>query len=98
MKVPLSWLKDFLPLNASAQEISDTLTSLGIEVEKITGLTTTFTGVVIGKILTAEQHPNADRLRVATVTDGTSEYQIVCAAPNCRAGLVTALARMGAEL
>ncbi len=98
MKVPLSWLKDFLPLNASAQEISDTLTSLGIEVEKITGLTTTFSGVVIGKILNAEQHPNADRLRVATVTDGTSEFQIVCAAPNCRVGLVTALARMGAEL
>ncbi len=98
MKVPLSWLKEFLPLNAPVQEISDALTSLGIEVEKITGLTTAFTGVVIAKIISAEQHPNADRLRVAQVTDGTETFQIVCAAPNCRAGLVTALARIGAEL
>ena len=98
MKVPLSWLKEFLPLKAPVQEISDTLTSLGIEVEKITGLTTAFTGVVIAKIMTADQHPNADRLRVAQVTDGTETFQIVCAAPNCRAGLFTALARIGAEL
>jgi phenylalanyl-tRNA synthetase beta chain len=98
MKVPLSWLKEFLPLNASVQEISDTLTSLGIEVEKITGLTTAFTGVVIAKIITADQHPNADRLRVAQVTDGTETFQIVCAAPNCRPGLFTALALIGAEL
>ncbi len=98
MKVPLSWLKEFLPLNATAQEISDTLTSLGIEVEKIIGLTSTFTGVVVGKVLKAEQHPNADRLRVATVTDGTEEFQIVCGAPNCHAGILTPLARIGAEL
>src|SRR5712692_821831 len=98
MKVPLSWLKEFLPLNATAQEISDTLNSLGIEVEKIIGLTSTFTGVVVGKVLKAEQHPNADRLRVATVTDGTEEFQIVCGAPNCRAGILTPLARIGAEL
>ncbi|HEY5234546.1 MAG TPA: phenylalanine--tRNA ligase subunit beta, partial [Rhabdochlamydiaceae bacterium] len=98
MKVPLSWLKEFLPLNATAQEISDTLTSLGIEVEEIIGLTSTFTGVVVGKVIKAEQHPNADRLRVATVTDGTEEFQIVCGAPNCRTGILTPLARIGAEL
>lgn len=98
MKVPLSWLKEFLPLTEAAQEISDTLNSLGIEVEKIIGLTSTFTGVVVGKVLKAEQHPNADRLRVATVTDGTEEFQIVCGAPNCRAGILTPLARIGAEL
>lgn len=98
MKVPLSWLKEFLSLNASAEAISDTLTSLGIEVEKITGLTSTFTGVVVGKVLKADQHPNADRLRVAQVTDGTAEYQIVCGASNCRAGIQVALARVGAEL
>jgi len=98
MKVPLSWLKEFLPLTGAPQEISDTLTSLGIEVEKIIGLTSTFTGVVVGKVLKAEQHPNADRLRVAIVTDGTEEFQIVCGAPNCRAGILTPLARIGAEL
>ncbi len=98
MKVPLSWLKDFLPLSATVQEIADTLTLLGIEVEKITGLTTTFTGVVVGKVLKAEQHPNADRLRVARVTDGMAEYQVVCGAANCREGITIALARVGAEL
>ena len=98
MKVPLSWLKEFLPLTATAQEISDTLTSLGIEVEKITGLTTTFTGVVVAKVVEAKQHPNADRLRVALVTDGKEEFQIVCGAENCRAGILTPLARIGAEL
>jgi len=98
MKVPLSWLKEFLPLTATAQEISDTLTSLGIEVEKITGLTTTFTGVVVAKVVEAKQHPNADRLRVALVTDGKEEFQIVCGADNCRAGILTPLARIGAEL
>jgi phenylalanyl-tRNA synthetase beta chain len=98
MKVPLSWLKDFLPLTATAQEIADTLTLLGIEVEKITGLTSTFTGIVVGKVLKAEQHPNADRLRVALVTDGTAEYQVVCGAANCRAGILVAFARVGAEL
>lgn len=98
MKVPLSWLKEFLPLTANTQELSDTLTSLGIEVEKITGLTTTFTGVVVAKVLETKQHPNADRLRVATVTDGTETFQIVCGAENCRAGILTPLARIGAEL
>jgi phenylalanyl-tRNA synthetase beta chain len=98
MKVPLSWLKDFLALSASPQEIADTLTLLGIEVEKIIGLTTSFTGIVIGKVLKAEQHPNADRLRVAQVTDGMQEYQVVCGASNCREGITVAFARVGAEL
>lgn len=98
MKVPLSWLKDFLPLKATPQEIAEALTSLGIEVEKIGGTAATFSGVVVGKVLQADQHPNADRLRVARVTDGTKEYQVVCGAPNCRAGITVALARVGAEL
>jgi len=98
MKVPLSWLKDFLPLTATPQEIADTLSLLGIEVEKIIGLITSFTGVVVGKVLRAEQHPNADRLRVAQVTDGMQEYQVVCGAPNCREGITVAFARVGAEL
>lgn len=98
MKVPLSWLKDFLPRVGSPQKIAETLTSLGIEVEKITGLTTSFSGVVVGKVLAANPHPNADRLRVAKVTDGAQEYQVVCGAPNCREGIIVAFARVGAEL
>lgn len=98
MKVPLSWLKQFLPLTQTAQEIALHLTQLGIEVEGISGDQATFTGVVVGKVLTAEKHPNADRLRVARVTDGSQEFQVVCGAPNCREGIVVAFAREGAEL
>jgi phenylalanyl-tRNA synthetase beta chain len=98
MKVPLSWLKQFLPLTQTAHEIALHLVALGIEVEGITGDVATFSGVVVGKVLAAEKHPNADRLRVARVTDGTQEYQVVCGAPNCRAGLVVAFAREGAQL
>jgi phenylalanyl-tRNA synthetase beta chain len=98
MKVPLSWLKQFLPLTHTTAEIALHLTNLGIEVEGITGDKATFVGVVVGRVLSAEKHPNADRLRVARVTDGTSEHQVVCGDPNCREGIVVAFAREGAEL
>lgn len=98
MKVPLTWLKQFLPLTQTADEIALHLTNLGIEVETITGHETTFSGVVVGKVLAAEKHPNADRLRVARVTDGAQEYQVVCGASNCREGITVAFARIGAQL
>ncbi|MES2345691.1 MAG: phenylalanine--tRNA ligase subunit beta [Chlamydiota bacterium] len=98
MKIPLSWIKEYLPTAATAQEIADALTLLGIEVEKIQPLSLPFQGVVIAKILAAHPHPHADRLRVATVFDGIEELQIVCAAPNCRAGIKVALAKIGATL
>ncbi len=98
MKVPLSWLKQFLPLTQTPSEIALHLTNLGIEVEAITGADATFSGIVVGKVLAAEKHPNADRLRVARVTDGSQEYQVVCGAPNCREGIFVAFAREGAEL
>lgn len=98
MKVPLSWLKQFLPLTQTVDEIALHLTNLGIEVEDILGKETTFSGIVVGKVISAHQHPNADRLRVARVTDGSLEYQVVCGAPNCREGIIVAFAREGAEL
>ncbi len=98
MKVPLSWLKQFIPLTQTAQEIACSLTNLGIEVEAITGHEATFEGIVVGKVLSAEKHPNADRLRVAKVTDGEGEYRVVCGAPNCREGIKVAFARVGAHL
>jgi phenylalanyl-tRNA synthetase beta chain len=98
MKAPLSWLKEFVPLDKTPHEIAHTLTLLGIEVEGIEGGTPTFSGVVVGKVLSAVQHPNADRLKVATVTDGSQEYQVVCGAPNCRQGIFVAFAKCGAEL
>jgi len=100
MLVPLSWLKDFLeiPAHVTPQKIAEALTLAGLEVDKVEHASLGFEGVVIGKVLKAEAHPEADRLRVATVTDGTQTYQVVCGAPNCRAGLVTAFARIGAHL
>ncbi|MFS8564114.1 MAG: hypothetical protein LVR00_07310 [Rhabdochlamydiaceae bacterium] len=98
MKVPLSWLKEFLPTTLSPQAIAETLTLLGIEVENIEQKVFSFQGVVVGQVLSTTRHPNADKLQVAQVTDGTQEYQVVCGAPNCRAGLITAFAKVGATL
>lgn len=98
MKVPLSWLNQFLGINLDAKTVAEKLTLLGIEVEKIHENPLSFSGVIVGKVVQAEQHPNADRLRVAVVSDGKDEYQVVCAAPNCRAGIVVAFARIGASL
>jgi phenylalanyl-tRNA synthetase beta chain len=98
MKVPLSWLKEYLDLSLPAEKISDTLTLAGLEVEGIDYVGSNFSGVVVAKVLSTSPHPNADRLTVAIVTDGKEELQIVCGAKNCRAGLVTALAKIGATL
>ncbi len=98
MKVPLSWLKEFLVFELSVQEIAEKLTLLGIEVEAIEGLSLSFEGVVVGQVLSTIRHPNADRLQVAQVTDGSQEYQVVCGAANCRPGLIVAFARIGASL
>ena len=98
MKVPLSWLKEFLDLTLTPEKISEVLTLAGLEVDAVTLIGSNFSGVVVAKVLSTTPHPNADRLCVATVTDGTEELQIVCGAKNCRPGLITALAKIGATL
>ena len=95
MKFTLSWLKDHLETDASLDEIVERLTSIGLEVEHVddkAGLKP----FVIAKVLTAVQHPDADRLRVLTVDTGDGKpVQVVCGAPNARAGLVGAFAAPG---
>ncbi|CCV09947.1 phenylalanine--tRNA ligase subunit beta [Mesorhizobium sp. STM 4661] len=96
MKLTLSWLKDHLDTDASLAEIVERLTSIGLEVEHVddkAGLKP----FVIAKVLTAIQHPDADRLRVLTVDtgDGNAPVQVVCGAPNARAGLIGAFAAPG---
>ncbi|MCX6989632.1 MAG: phenylalanine--tRNA ligase subunit beta [Chlamydiae bacterium] len=98
MKAPLSWLKEFLDLSLTPEKISEVLTLAGLEVDAVTLIGSNFSGVVVAKVLSTIPHPNADRLCVATVTDGTEELQIVCGAKNCRPGLITALAKIGASL
>jgi len=98
MKVPLHWLKEYLPLTQSVEEISEALTSMGLEVEGTEKRSLPFEGVVVAKITAVSPHPNADRLRIATVHDGNDLLQIVCGATNCRPGIKTALAKIGAVL
>lgn len=98
MKIPLSWLKEYLPIDSSAEELADALTLLGIEVESIEELPLDFKGVIVAQVIDALPHPHADRLRVATVFDGKEQLQIVCGASNCRAGIKVALAPIGATL
>lgn len=98
MKAPISWLKEYLDLSLTPEELAKALTLAGVEVDSVDSVGAKFTGVVVGKVLSAVPHPHADRLRVAAVTDGTEEFQVVCGAPNCRAGISTAFAKVGSVL
>ena len=97
MKLTLSWLKDHLETDASLEEIVERLTSIGLEVESVDDKAS-LKPFVIARVLTAVQHPDADRLRVLTVDKGDGKpVQVVCGAPNARAGLVGAFAAPGAR-
>jgi len=95
MKFTLSWLKDHLDTDASVAEIAETLTDLGLEVEEIVNPLETLAEFTIGFVKEAEQHPDADRLRVCKVDTGEGETQIICGAPNARAGIHVVLAKPG---
>lgn len=98
MRIPLSWLSEFIQIPASNSEISHTLTNLGLEVDAVEDVSPSFSGVVVGKVLEAKKHPDAEKLTVAQVTDGTETVQVVCAASNCRPGINVAFAKIGASL
>lgn len=95
MKFTLSWLKDHLDTDASLAEIVDRLTMIGLEVESVDDKAA-LKPFVIARVLTAEKHPDADKLRVLSVDTGAGDpVQVVCGAPNARAGLVGAFAAPG---
>lgn len=95
MKFTLSWLKDHLETEATLDEIAETLTMIGLEVEAVDDKKT-LKPFVIARVLTAQKHPDADRLKVLTVDTGSGDpVQVVCGAPNARAGLVGAFAAPG---
>ena len=95
MKFTLSWLKEHLDTDAAPEAIGEKLTSIGLEVESITDPGAALKDFVVGEVLTAEKHPNADKLRLCSVSDGKDTLQIVCGAPNARAGIKVVLARPG---
>jgi phenylalanyl-tRNA synthetase beta chain len=99
MQFPESWLREFCNPSLTTQQLADTLTMAGLEVEELEPVAPPFTKIVVGEIKEAVQHPNADRLRVCQVDVGQgSLLNIVCGAPNARVGIRVPCAMVGAEL
>src|SRR5919206_3849734 len=97
MKFSLSWLKDHLETDASAEAIADKLTNIGLEVEELSNPAEALAPFTVARVLTAEKHPQADKLQVLTVDAGTGEeIQVVCGAPNARAGMLGVFGPPGA--
>jgi phenylalanyl-tRNA synthetase beta chain len=95
MKFSLAWLKAHLDVAADANAIADKLTMLGLEVESLDDPAQKLDGFIVGHVLEAGPHPNADRLKLCQVSTGAATLQVVCGAPNARAGLKVALALPG---
>lgn len=99
MKFPESWLREHVEIPVEGTALCDVLTGIGLEVESTEAVGAALPGVVVAQIVSCEPHPQADRLRVCKVDAGSGEpLQIVCGAPNARAGLKAPLATVGAEL
>ena len=101
MKVSYNWLKDYINIDLTPTEISEILTETGLEVdgiEKIEGIKGGLEGVFVGEVLSCEKHPDADKLKVTTVSVGGEPLQIVCGAPNVAAGQKVICATVGSVL
>src|SRR5687768_1765514 len=96
MKFTLSWLKDWLDTDASPGEIAQKLTDIGLEVEELSNPAEALAPFKVGRVLSAEKHPQADKLQVLTVDAGEGPVQVVCGAPNARAGMLGVFGPPGA--
>lgn len=92
------WLRQWVNPSITAQELMDQVTMAGLEVDGFEAVAEAFSGVIVGEIISCEQHPNADKLRVCTVSNGKENTQVVCGAPNAREGLKVAFAEVGSVL
>ena len=97
MKVPLSWLREYVDVNVPAKELAHMLTMAGIEVGEVLTIGG-WTNCSVASVLHVQPHPNADRLTLCTVDTGAEQVQVVCGAPNVAAGQLIAYAKVGAEL
>ena len=95
MKFTLAWLKEHFDTRASVAEIADTLTRIGLEVEEVFDPAEALAAFTVAKVLKAERHPNADKLQVCEVDTGSGTLQVVCGAPNARAGMKGVFAPVG---
>ncbi len=98
MKFTLSWLKDHLDTNANLEEITTTLTAIGLEVEGVEDLSAQFAPFKVAHVISAEKHPDADRLKVCKVDTGEGTVQVVCGAPNARTGMKAIFAPVGSYI
>ncbi|MBU26051.1 MAG: phenylalanine--tRNA ligase subunit beta [Gammaproteobacteria bacterium] len=98
MKASISWLRSLCPTDLSVDEIVSRLTMAGLEVDGVEKAAKPFTNVVVGEIISAIQHADADKLKVCEVSDGVAMHQVVCGAANARPGLKAPFARVGAAL
>ena len=98
MKISYNWLKDYLDLNIDPYELADKLSLAGLEVEEVVENRLDFEHVVVGKVLSKEKHPDADKLSLCTVDVGNEQLFIVCGAPNVAAGQTVPVAKIGADL
>lgn len=98
MLVSLKWLKDYIHIELTAQELAHRLTMAGLEVDEIKTIGAKFSGVVVAKILSVSPHPSADRLSLCDVSDGTQTLRIVCGATNIAPGDIVPLAKVGAVI
>ncbi|NQW22760.1 MAG: phenylalanine--tRNA ligase subunit beta [SAR202 cluster bacterium] len=97
MRLPLSWLKQYVDVDIPAQELAHRLTMAGIEVGEVEVIGG-WNEVFVGQVTDVRPHPNADRLRLCVVTTGTEEMEVVCGAPNVATGLKVCFAKIGANL
>ncbi|NUT66482.1 phenylalanine--tRNA ligase subunit beta [Pseudomonas corrugata] len=98
MKFSEQWLRGWVSPQVSRDELVARLSMAGLEVDSVTPAAGEFSGVVVGEVLSTEQHPDADKLRVCQVSNGGETFQVVCGAPNVRPGLKIPFAMIGAEL
>jgi phenylalanyl-tRNA synthetase beta chain len=95
MRITLSWLKEYLDTQASLEDVSKKLTAIGLEVEGIEDRAKSFDGFVVGHVLSAARHPDADKLQCLVVDTGKEQVKVVCGAPNARAGMKGVFAPAG---
>src|SRR5262249_19205533 len=98
MKLPISWLHDWVETSAEPDQLADALTRRGFYVEGIETHGHAYPGVVVARVLEVERHPKADRLSLCRVDAGAEPLQVVCGAPNVRPGMIAPLATVGATL
>jgi phenylalanyl-tRNA synthetase beta chain len=98
MKLPMSWLQEWVDVQASPEQVADALTTRGFYVEGIEQHGRRYPGIVVAEVLAAEKHPGADKLKLCRVNGGQGELRIVCGAPNVTAGMIVPLANVGTTM